>query len=168
MGTFLVLDAQLFVIKLRIEDPLWSSGHDTRLPNPRLGKCFWAKKDSNMWPWTHYSRRKLWVLNLLMSRSDMRCKDLDRQPKFILVHTSWLGIGDWHSFLVRSPSWHISLWPLLQQQQQQPSIRIWSAFDEISYCLMQVLWPAISIPKWVNCPQGSCLLRGYRYWLTCI
>ena len=36
--------------------------------NPVLGECFWAN-DLNKWSGTHYSRRKLWILNPLMSRS---------------------------------------------------------------------------------------------------
>ena len=116
--------------RLRVcEDPLWSNGHATRLPNGMVVQIRGSanafepkKKDSNMWPWTQHSRRKLWVLNPLMSRSEMWCKDLDRQPQFIVV---WLcGIGDWHSFLVRSPSWHISVSRLLQQQQQERTMVI--------------------------------------------
>ena len=29
--------------------------------NPVLGECFWAN-DLNKWSWSHYSRRKLWIL----------------------------------------------------------------------------------------------------------
>ena len=71
-----------------------------------------------MWPWTHYSRQKLWVLNLLMSRSEMRCKDLDRQPEFIVEYLTVSG-GDWPNFLVRSPSRRRNAELLLQTNKQE-------------------------------------------------
>ena len=70
--------------------------------NPVLGECFWAN-DLNKWSGTHYSWQKLWILNLLMSCSEMRCKDLDRQPEFIVIQLTVSG-GEWPSLLVRGLS----------------------------------------------------------------
>ena len=64
------------------EDPLWSSGQDTRLPNGRTrvrirgsANAFEPKRIRDHEPSTPGES----------CGSEMRCKDLDRQPQFTLV-----------------------------------------------------------------------------------
>ena len=49
---------------------------------------------------------------LAQGHNKIHCKELI--PATFNIICSWHIIGDWHSFLVRSPSWHSSVSPLLQ------------------------------------------------------
>ena len=49
---------------------------------------------------------------LAQGHNKNHCKELI--PATFNIICSWHIIGDWHSFLVRSPSWHSSVSPLLQ------------------------------------------------------
>ena len=53
---------------------------------------------------------------LAQGHNKIHCKELI--PATFNIICSWHIIGDWHSFLVRSPSWHSSVSPLLQTNKQ--------------------------------------------------
>ena len=70
---------------------------------------------------------------LAQGHNKIHCKELN--PATFNIICSWHIIGDWHSFLVRSPSWHSSVSPLLQTNKQTHVCKSHTSEVQNTFCM---------------------------------